>query len=80
MKENPKVFWKYLSSKTKTKAKTADLYVDKNRLCTTSNDKEKAKVLSDKFFNVFITEPEGELPSIEPRKDTKSDTQKSPMK
>lgn len=50
-----------MSSKTRTKSRIADLYIDDNRLTKTSNDMEKAKVLSDKFSNVFVTEPDGEM-------------------
>lgn len=52
VKENQKVFWKYVLSKTRTKSRIADLYMDNNRLAKISNDKEKAKVLSDKFFSL----------------------------
>lgn len=67
VKENPKIFWKYVSSKTRTKSRIADLYTDEDRLLKTTCDKEKAMVLSDKFSAVFVTEPEGELPRPQPR-------------
>ena len=69
-KKNPKKFWQYAKSKTKTKTGVSDLEMpgsdggNGNR--TTQSDKEKAEVLSAFFTSVFTVEPEGEVPTIPP--------------
>ena len=56
-KTNPKQFWRYANSKSRTRIGVADLYKDpgdpKSEL--TKNDKEKAEVLSD-FLPVCLQE------------------------
>ncbi|KAG7161598.1 putative Endonuclease-reverse transcriptase-containing protein 12 [Homarus americanus] len=42
VKANPKVFWKYVQTKTRTKARIADLYKDEEKVQKTVNDQEKA--------------------------------------
>lgn len=59
MKGNPKVFWKYELSKTRTKSCISDLYKTANSMEVTM-DKEKADVLSEQFARVFTQEPEGD--------------------
>lgn len=44
VKENPKIFWKYVASKSRT----SDLYIDERKETKTTTDKEKAQVLSEK--------------------------------
>ncbi len=61
VKDNPKIFWKYVSSKTRTKSRIGDLYKNGEN-DTARTDKEKADVLLEQFASVFITEPEGESP------------------
>ena len=43
VKTNPKKFWKYARSKTKTKSSIPDLFKDDNKTESTNSDKEKAK-------------------------------------
>lgn len=68
VKENPKVFWKYVQSKTKSKSRIPELYKGTAEERRTENDLEKAEVLSEQFSKVFVTEPEDEVPRCE-RKD-----------
>lgn len=56
-----------MAPKTRTKSQTPDLYIDNDRQQKTSSDKGKAEVLSDSFATVFVVEPEGELPQMQPR-------------
>lgn len=62
VKDNPKVFWKYIQSKTRTKSRIPELYVDADKRAKTVSDKEKVEVLAEKFSDVFIKEPDGEIP------------------
>lgn len=68
VRTNPKVFWKYVQSKTRTKSKIPDMYKDKENNIKTVNDKEKADVLSKQFSDVFISEPGGEIPACQRRR------------
>ena len=61
-KENPKVFWKYVQSKTTTQERVPELFIDHDKTTTTTNDKEKAEVLAGQFSDVFVREPEGVSP------------------
>ncbi|KAG7163715.1 hypothetical protein Hamer_G002947 [Homarus americanus] len=63
VKANPKVFWKYVQTKTRTKARIADLYKDEEKVQKTVNDQEKADVLSEQFSRVFIMEPDRGIPT-----------------
>lgn len=69
-KRNPKRFWQYVKSKTKTKSSVAQLQIptdpDSNtgKPVLTENDKQKAEVLSAFFSTVFTKEPLGEVPTI----------------
>ena len=65
-KSNPKKFWNYVNSKTKTKPGIPNLEKPDNKDNLTSNEKEKAEVLLDYFSSVFTQEPEGEMPKIDP--------------
>ena len=62
-KSNPKLFWKYVRSKTKTRERIPDLYANQKKE-RTSSDLEKAEVLSDYFASVFTVEPKDNFPII----------------
>ena len=49
VKDNPKVFWKYVKSKTKTKTSVSDLYMDDSKEKITKTVQEKANTLADFF-------------------------------
>ena len=69
IKNNLKINWQYIKNKSKTKVGVADLVInpdDKNS-AKTSNETEKAEVLSKFFSSVFVCEPKDEIPSIETR-------------
>ena len=53
VKDNPKKFWSYAQSKSKTKSSIPDLYKDDNKKVVTESDKEKADVLAD-FFHISL--------------------------
>jgi hypothetical protein len=57
---NPKMFWKYVSSKRKTQERIPNL-VNANGTKTTT-DHQKSEVLAEAFSSVFTLEPSGELP------------------
>jgi hypothetical protein len=59
-KTNPKSFWSYVQSKTKTHTGVADLKRDDGTKATT--DKEKADILNQFFQSVFTVEKDGYLP------------------
>lgn len=61
VKENPKLFWKYVQAKTRTKSRIPEL-VDQVRGIPAQSDQEKAEVLAKQFSEVFVREPEGEVP------------------
>jgi len=66
-KENPKVIWKYIKSKLKTKEIISELHTDpfddKSKMAKT--DKEKTEVLSAFFSSVFTVEPTDNIPILE---------------
>ena len=55
-KNNPKVFWKFVGSKTKIKSKIPNLYTtkDEDPDMMTGSDQEKAETLRN-FFLVFLS-------------------------
>jgi hypothetical protein len=67
VKSNPKKFWAYAQSKSKSKIGISDLYKDGTKL--TSTDTEKAEVLSDFFVSVFTNEDTENMPAIESQTD-----------
>lgn len=67
VKENPKVFWKYVMSETRTKSRISDLYKDVNTKEKVTMDKDKADVLSEQFAKVFTQESGGDSPPAAPR-------------
>lgn len=65
VKENPKIFWKAVQSKTKSTCTIPELYINEQRDEKTKGDMEKAEVLSEFYCKVFTEEPQGEVPEIE---------------
>ncbi len=64
-KENPKKFWNYVKSKSKTKTSISDLYMNSDKDILTESDGEKSNVLGDFFTSVFTHDPNDTLPDIE---------------
>ena len=65
-KTNPKLFWAYVSNKTKSRSGISDLeYTEDGKKKLTQNDKEKSEVLSDFFTSVFTDEPPGDIPELD---------------
>ncbi|KAK4326060.1 hypothetical protein Pmani_003391 [Petrolisthes manimaculis] len=62
VQDNPKIFWKYVQSKTTNKPRIPELYKNCDKLIKTNGDLEKAEVLGEQFSGVFVHEPEGEIP------------------
>lgn len=71
-KRNPKKFWNYVKSKTKTRDGVSNLVVpgptEDGQEKETSNDDEKCEVLLEYFSSVFTKEPPGEIPKLPPKK------------
>ena len=66
-KSNPKVFWANSQAHLKTKSGVAVLLDNHSDLSLIRhNDTDKAKVLQHQFCRVFTTEPEGNIPILEP--------------
>lgn len=63
-KDNPKRFWSYVKSKSKTRASISNLYRNSDKTELTENESEIANVLGDFFSSVFTVEPDDDLPSI----------------
>ena len=61
-KQNPKKFWKYISSKTKSKGKISVLKDPNN--AETSDDFEKAELLNNHFASVFTKEDLTNVPDF----------------
>ena len=59
-KENPKKFWSYVKSKSKTKTSISDMYKDNNKTELTNTDSEKADVLGEFFSSVFTIDIDNE--------------------
>ncbi len=65
IKINPKKFWAYVKSQTKTRPTIPDLeMVSTSGTRKTRNDTEKANVLAEYFTSVFTQEPDGEIPRL----------------
>ena len=62
VKENPKIFWKYVMSKTRCKSRIGHSYKDAGKTGKVTSDTEKADILSKQFTVVFIKEPNGNSP------------------
>lgn len=67
VKHNPKIFWKYVNSKTKTVSGITELYKGGDQNKKTESDKEKADELGEFFSSVFTIEPPGAVPELEVR-------------
>ena len=66
-KENPKVIWKYIKSKSKTRDGISDLHMNPadTKSPKTDIDEEKAEILAKYFLSVFTTETNGNIPNLE---------------
>lgn len=64
-KTEPKHFWTYVRSKTKTKSTVSNLLKDDGSV--TATDKEKATLLNDFFASVFTKDDNRDAPVIEDR-------------
>lgn len=61
-KTNPKLFWKYVNSKTRTKPKIGSLYINGDKSIMAETEEDKANILARYFDKVFVREPDGEIP------------------
>ena len=61
-KENPKLFWNYIRSKTKCKSKISDLEDEKGSL--ESDNEKKAEILNQYFAKVFTIENTEIIPEL----------------
>ena len=64
IKNNNKVFWRYVNSQRKSKTSIPDL--KKKDGTTVTTDKEKAEILNEQFTSVFTQEDTENLPNLEP--------------
>ena len=66
VKQQPKLFWSYIQSKTRTMSGICDLtYIYDNIKLSATTDKRKAEVLASFFSSVFTNEPSSDVtPSI----------------
>ncbi|XP_021376032.1 uncharacterized protein LOC110464894 [Mizuhopecten yessoensis] len=62
---NPKAFWKYVNSKTKTQSTINK--VTKTDGTLTTNDKETAETLNNYFASVFVIDGNTNIPNLTPR-------------
>ena len=69
IKQNPKAFWKYTSSKTKTSSTISSLHMNPNGTdsVTVDNSMVNANILNDYFASVFTKEPNGDFCELEHR-------------
>ena len=69
VKDNPKCFWKYVRKKMKTKTGVANLVMrtEADQEILTKTDQQKAEILGSFFSSVFTSEPDGAIPTLEPR-------------
>ena len=70
-KDDTKIFWRFVQSKTKVKVNLQCL-LDNNGVIVT-NDREKAELLNSFFYSVFNKEEEQSMPEFEDRTDQKLD-------
>ena len=61
VKKNPKLFWKYVKSKAKTKEHIPNLKSEQTKIA--SSDQEKAEILNDFFSSVFTEEDTQNVPT-----------------
>jgi ribonuclease P/MRP protein subunit RPP40 len=64
-KSDPKVFWKHIRNRLKTKSGVAPL-LEKNedKDSMKFSDEEKANILQNQFSSTYVREPEGEIPKL----------------
>ena len=69
-KDNPKVIYQYINSKSKSRTAVGTLCKDPNNKNSDKmeDDQEKANILSEYFASNFVKEPLGELRTLETRK------------
>ena len=68
MKKNPKVFWKYVNRKLRTRTGIPDLKITIDGTTSlASNDAAKAEALSSHFASVMTNEPPGPIPELQPK-------------
>ena len=69
VKNNPKKFWKYVKTKTKSPCNIPHLYLQQDDLDKglATEDKGKADVLADFYSSVFTNEPSGAIPNPKPQ-------------
>lgn len=65
VKDNPKKFWAYVKTKTKTKTSIPNLYTDDNKSELSETDQGKADILADFFTSVFTEENNDDMPNID---------------
>ena len=71
-KEHPKCFWSHIRSRLKTKEGVAPLLEDpKDKDSMKFTDEEKANILQRQFSSVFTNEPDGDVPTIPQRTNTR---------
>jgi len=68
IKENPKAFWRYVSTRLHTREKVGSLVKEGGQVAET--DGEKAEVLNDFFASVFTEEDLSNIPTINNLHDT----------
>ena len=68
-KNNPKMIWQYINSKSKTRSGIGDLAIDPDdpKSDLTNDNAAKAEILSNFFNRVFTREPDDEVPYIPPK-------------
>ena len=65
IKSNPKLFWQYIKSKTKSNPGVAPLYKTNNgEKILIEDNKEKAEILAEQFKSVFTIEKDGNMPKL----------------
>ena len=74
VKSNPKIFWKYVNSKTKTRTGIGELNMpgtndERGKPLKAKSDEDKAKILAEFFSSVFTQEKEGDIPSLDKEAD-----------
>ena len=62
VKDNLKMFWKYVQAKVKNMPRIPDLYKSTAEDGKTESDLEKAEILAEQFSKVFVVESEGDIP------------------
>ena len=68
VKNNPKRFWKYANSKSKTKSGISELkYKLGKEIITTKGDMDKTEILAEFSSSVFTIELKGEIPVLNPK-------------